>query len=913
MRIVCEQCSAAFSVDETKVPEAGARATCPKCGRTLIVRRPPPTGPGFLQPPDTVPPVGAPVPPDPLAFSTGEGISLPSGRFSAPLPPDPLERDGHTTGRYAVPDAAAAAYASAAGRITQQPSEQPLSTTPAPWIPGLDEPFGFQSSPGTPAHTTQPKPLDPFAFDDAPPAPEPARERTPGPAAAAAVAATPPSDEWRVKRAGGVVEGPFTAKELLARFEAGLVDPQDLVAQGDGSFQPLSAHSLTSSFLRAKSERKVKAFASTGTRSGRTRFAAAAGALAAGLVVGALVFTVRPAFLFGAPPAPADRAALAIIDEWKRNEPRPIANAQELYQLGKGYLQNDTRVELRRAADVFRRALLRDARDVRSMAAYAEARGILSVEDGDETGVRESSELLAYALRHAGTEAAPYIARANLLARTGTAGDLLVAQQAAEQGRRYAPEDPDALLAVGRAFTMSNPEFALENIEKARKKEGVERRALLLLGEVLLRMGRIGEARAALEKRAAEVPEDPSADLRLAELDVSLGAFEEARARLERVSTANPRSAETRLVLAHLAYQIDGDLPRARTLLEEASKLALDKKRKLRLAVHKAAVAHLSGALEEAAAAVKEGLDVDGESSPLRFRQALLALEAGRTDDALAELKKAADGMPDRAQRAITEGRIRLVRGETDLAQAQFSRASMLEPHRIEPYLLGAAMYAQVGAQTQALTYARRALQADPAWASSRRALHEYVEPPYVGQVLGGLATLVSARQEIALTQGALAMARYHAGDKAGAEEAAEASVRAGASVTARVYRAQLALDRGEPLAALDEAKIALQIDPHCPLAHHLAGVALLALGRYEEAHAKLRDAVDEDPNFFPAQVRDAEALLKLGQNAEAKAQFTRIHRSRPEDLFVRRGLDALVRDQAAGSPPVAGTPSTPE
>lgn len=885
MRIDCESCHAGFQVDESRIPDAGARAVCPRCKHQIVVKRP---GAGsltdFLLDDDLLPPPlpqpGAPVPPDPLAVDSSRSDVFDTGRRTTgghALPPDPL-RDAPTTGQYAVPDAAAAAYASATGRVTGQ--FPPAKPTPS-LFDTLDTELALLPQPA-------PAPVEVAPVDD---------EKTLPPDAE-------PPPQWRLRRAGGALEGPFTTRELVGRHEAGLVGRNDQVSFGDDPFKPLSAYQLTRAFLNEPKERKVVAFASAEQARPSRKPVLAVAAAVLGALAGAYVWTVKPEVLFGPAVAPVDRAAMEIVRQWRQKEPRPIASADELYQLGRGYARSDDKDGPRRATEAFRRAVMRDVGHVQAMSAWAELRALSAIDEDDEDGLREAKELLGYALRHGPDVAAPHVARANLLLHSGSASDLIVAQSEVQKARELAPDDPEVLLAVGRAFLGTNATYAIDALEKANQTPGMEKRSALVMGEAWLRMGRLADARVAFEKRLSFDPDDPPAVLHLAKLDASMGLFDAARRRLEHALAAHPDDARLRLLLAQLAYQIDGDFDAARKHLAHLSELKLDRRSRVSLHLHAAAMAHASGLLDEARTQATLGLKLDADTAALHYRLASVMLDAGQPDDAAQHLTKAAASMSDRAPLAVLQGRIDAARGRFDEAQAAFAHAMLLEPHRADAYLLAASMYAQVGAQAQALSIIQKSLSADPAWGTSHRRLTDFPE------ISDGLRPAVGAMQSLAamndgesLAAGALALAHYHAGDVASAEASARRATEPGRpSVLGRVYLAQILLDRRDAKAALKVLDGVLRDDRRCALAHYLAGRAQAQLGRVEEAHTRFRRALDENPHFLPATVRDAEVLSQLGRSDEARALFDAAYRRDPEDVLVRRGLEALARGQMATS-----------
>ncbi len=114
-------------------------------------------------------------------------------------------------------------------------------------------------------------------------------------------------------------------------------------------------------------------------------------------------------------------------------------------------------------------------------------------------------------------------------------------------------------------------------------------------------------------------------------------------------------------------------------------------------------------------------------------------------------------------------------------------------------------------------------------------------------------------------TRNALAMARYHAGDLAGAEAEFRSAIEAHPDfLGARIGLAALLVNahrHEEALAAYDEIVAAW---PRFAPAHVGRGILLHELGRPEEALAAFRLAVEvaEDPLRFAGQLRDYEALL---------------------------------------------------
>ncbi|MBI5494135.1 MAG: zinc-ribbon domain-containing protein [Deltaproteobacteria bacterium] len=156
MRIDCQQCGAAYAIDDSLIGDRGVRAQCPRCGAQKVVKKP---GPGELGPPPADP-FGQPPPPPANPFDATQAPASASP-FGAP-PPGPF---GAPPGAPANPFGAA-------------PS--PFGAPAAP-----PNPFGAPPGGGTPfPGTSPPAPANPFA-------PPPGAAAPPNPFAPAPPAASP--------------------------------------------------------------------------------------------------------------------------------------------------------------------------------------------------------------------------------------------------------------------------------------------------------------------------------------------------------------------------------------------------------------------------------------------------------------------------------------------------------------------------------------------------------------------------------------------------------------------------------------------------------------------------------------------------------------------------------------------------
>jgi predicted Zn finger-like uncharacterized protein len=173
MRVVCPSCSAAYQLDDARVPDKGANVRCSRCQKTFPVKKeaspgqasgPVPlpggtarTGPGTggipLPPPNPDAPARPasrpPTPPAPPSSSTG-GIPLPPPEAAFPASPF------GATPSAPAPEATPSPFDSGPAGDTSSPfGSEPFAPTASPFtaspFEGADSPFGAAAPPQIPA------------------------------------------------------------------------------------------------------------------------------------------------------------------------------------------------------------------------------------------------------------------------------------------------------------------------------------------------------------------------------------------------------------------------------------------------------------------------------------------------------------------------------------------------------------------------------------------------------------------------------------------------------------------------------------------------------------------------------------------------------------------------------------------
>lgn len=205
MRIDCEQCGAAFSIDDKLISDRGVRAQCPKCGHQKIVKKPdqnPLTAPAPVTAMHQALPVSGPPPANPFAQPQGAASPFgPSGASAA----NPFAPPAGAQNPFAPPSGSAEPSASAprggAPMGATVPSAPPLASTNPFGAPATSDPFG-----APPAGAGAPPFAPPSAGGPFGGAPAPGASAPPAGASAFAFGASPSQPPF-----GPSAAGPFGA------------------------------------------------------------------------------------------------------------------------------------------------------------------------------------------------------------------------------------------------------------------------------------------------------------------------------------------------------------------------------------------------------------------------------------------------------------------------------------------------------------------------------------------------------------------------------------------------------------------------------------------------------------------------------------------------------------------------------
>ena len=237
--------------------------------------------------------------------------------------------------------------------------------------------------------------------------------------------------------------------------------------------------------------------------------------------------------------------------------------------------------------------------------------------------------------------------------------------------------------------------------------------------------------------------------------------------------------------------------------------------------------------------------------------------------------------------------------------QARLSRARPANREVIEACLLGMHHYWQWSDKgtTNALRYFQKATEIDPSYAPA----HAGAALAY-GQAAGWLwpkreampkskeAALRAIELDPLLAEGyvALAYARLELDwDWTGAENDLKRaiSLNPNSSLAVDAYAATFLVARGRFDEATAMLRKALESDPLSPVLYSDLGWAYKISGRFEQALSALRTALELDRNFFQAHENLGWTYQLSGKTAEALAEFQAMIQLAPDSAAARSGL----------------------
>lgn len=419
---------------------------------------------------------------------------------------------------------------------------------------------------------------------------------------------------------------------------------------------------------------------------------------------------------------------------------------------------------------------------------------------------------------------------------------------------------------------------------------------LVAAGIESLRNGRMADAEAAFGQAADRSPGDADLHCLLAQARFHLGRLAEAESSIERALEIGPDRPDHRLLLGNILHR-RGDLSRAEVEYRRALLMAPD---------YSEARLNLGNLLAERGL-VDAALDAYGEAVarrpdwlPALLSRAAVLKGAGRLAECRAELERMRVSFPDSIEVLYGYARVLQDSGDTEGARLAYELILSREPGHPDAANAWGALIAAAEPQ-RALDAFERAVASDPSHRSAlgnaarllnrlgrpERAVAMYrrllaLEPDASGVRLDlarlltdvgrhgeahrELSVLKAAHPELAAVWLAIADNYMIVGRF---EKALVANSKAlelePANFAARVNRALLMGECGDPAAGLALLQDILSRHPTDPLVLNGIGVQLCELGRFEEGIVAFRQALEKRPDYGNAHSNLSFACLTIG------------------------------------------------
>lgn len=625
--------------------------------------------------------------------------------------------------------------------------------------------------------------------------------------------------------------------------------------------------------------------------------------LAAGLVLIVLGGGAWLVLRAGAPDAPAVAPPSPVEEQvarWRADgtiPQGPPLDPTALVRKGRGLLAADRPEAAADAVATFRAALAEDPASAEAVAGYVVAFADAAGAEVEGEALRAAHEMMEWArARHPG-RADLLAAWARLLLLVPSASNQAEARVAAERAVAADPADADARLARGLVLLGADPLEAVQELELAAAAHPADRRLLTAVARARWAAGDAPGALEAADRRLA-LDAGHAASLALeAEIFGASDRPDAARERLRRWAAAAPRDATPRLEEARLLYQLDGDLPAARELLDAARTLAAREDFLFaRVLAHRAALERMAGDGAAAQAAVAEALRRVPASAVARYQAGLLAFARGEVP----ALREAAGTLGDRGgplAGARLSALLAELAGTEEEAEAAWMRVAALAPGGDPAVLLEAAgARARRGASGPALALAARAAARDPVETRLRRAPTDFwTGPAPIAEASAAFQRIARAEDRAAaraLTAAAtceLLLGHTVAADRLAAAAEETAPQRA----LPLALRAQVALDRHRAPEALRLANEAVARERRDVVAQVVRARALEASGRRAAAARAYLSVLEarSEPALASAVVGHARLRARLGDVHGARAALLGLLRSDPGVAAARGAL----------------------
>jgi tetratricopeptide (TPR) repeat protein len=499
------------------------------------------------------------------------------------------------------------------------------------------------------------------------------------------------------------------------------------------------------------------------------------------------------------------------------------------------------------------------------------------------------------------------------------------AQAEAERVLQQSPRDLDALVLAARAAnTPAEVDAALRRLEAVRSEAGSQAKFHLVLANLYMRKQDRPAAERALQEAVAREPKSVEAHTALGDFYVITKQLGPAEREFKTAADLAPVGSPARVKLADF-YILSGNRDEARNILVEITQKAPDFAPAWRLL---AELSFAQGKLDETAKALdallkKNPGDLDGmllrgrlylakrETSQAiqqfqavlkaeprlaiaRYHLALAQIQAGSLEQAKADLAETLRTAPNFVEAILLLAQLNLQSGAVGPAIDGLKKLITTQPRATGAYALLGTAYLARREPAQAIDIARKLQSVSPkdprgpymaglglvAQGKRTEARREFeaaleLAPGW----LDPLAQLVS--QDVADKRAPAAIARIQQQITAVAPRSATHQ-----SLLGQTYQAA-----GETNLAEAAFRKAMELEPRWTEPYIRLGGLYASTGRYDEALAKLKDAIKNDPQNQVALMLAGVMYEQKGDVAEARGTYERLLAMNPRFIPAANNL----------------------
>lgn len=716
---------------------------------------------------------------------------------------------------------------------------------------------------------------------------------------------------WYVRGRDGRTEGPMPLDDLRARIRTGEFSPDDDFSQDGRDFGPISRFKDIAYLASLKVGGQVgvaprPSYAKPRSGGGIARLITPLLVLAVLGGAGFLAYAERDQLvkvyddltsneqiLGPSSPNPLKR----YLAKWGLAHPDVSGTAHEHLVTAKARHLEDTWRSYELAEQAYQRALLLDANDATAIAGYVENLAVWRYELTSPEELAVARSAVGYARELAPDNPAVYRAQA---AMALAAGDLNGCRAGADEALKRDATDGRAKLLLAGCYMEGNVKLAVEEIERAKSLLPELRRTDEVLAQAYERLGRFASAFEVLDKRLEVDPDNGAVHRLYGDIARGVGLFDKAKAAYQTAIAKGGDVQAAHLALADLSLEQNNVSEAVASYRRATEVRPIYGVRAVRAFAGWARGELLRGRFKRATQLAERALKSGREdpASTLYVSQASIirgeaALMAGSATTAATWARRALDASGGEPSALVLLGRAALLQGRVDdaIKHLEDAAASDSRDPRIKGIL--AATYLSRGGYTRAFALMRRAADADPKVASSRRRaspLALSVLP--VNEAIEQFRRATSEDRNASVANAAIGMLYYHLGDRARAKSAVDRALRADSSnVAALIYDAQLSLDRGNAKAAERSALRLLAVERGSALGYLLLGRAYKAQGKEEKAKEQYEAALRSNPGLLVARVEMAEMDLDDGNREALIKQIQEAFRVDPHALETRQIL----------------------